>query len=610
MKLQKKVLLRSILFLIIIFAVTCLLARAGGAGSSGRGSSSGGDDGMIIWLVIELIRFIWIVLPFPVNLIVTLALLGAAAYIGLKSKDQVQQRSVFNDIPAEAAPKKKIKGFSKFLDANPDFNESEFTSKVSSVFLQVQDAWMKMDLKNVRKFMSDGVYQRFTTQFKMMGLLQQKNELSNIHVSNVFIDKVEKDGDFDIIHVGIMATMNDAFISELDSSLNSSGYNEFVEYWSFIRKRGIPRKDMFDTPGCPNCGGNLEAGLGELCQCPYCSSIINSGEYDWVLSEITQADDYVSRNPKLQKRSDLSQKIQTLVTQNEDFAVQFVEDKASNGYLQILTAKAFNDPSLMRRFVSDSYFQTFEKERKDRILSYNRLFLNDVTLVAIQEEQLLNRLFISVTSSFQRVEIKGEAVSKIDPFVITETEVLVMSREKNASKPKLSIYSHNCPSCGGAIKDTIDITCQYCGNALNSRKHEWIVEDVMSLDQYSSYHFENRDSFEYSVKPKFIESMYDVRDFALNNVLVIAAADNRFDETELELVNQLAKKWGYKPEKIRGLINLAAGGSLSIKMPGEMKKREKIFKLMKKAAMADGVICSEEQELLDAVSDQYLDEAV
>ncbi|MBN1499285.1 MAG: Tim44 domain-containing protein, partial [Spirochaetes bacterium] len=579
MKLNKKRLLLVLSGIIILLMASYLSARAGGAGSSGGGSSSssgGGDGGFIIYLVFQLFRFIIVTLPFPINFI-TIGVIVLLAVLFLKQgKDKVQEKSVYNNIPYGEYKQKKIKGYNSFISNNSGFNEDSFKESVRKSFMLIQDAWMKQDLKDVRKFLSDGVYQRFNTQFKMMQILKQKNILSSIKIHDVFLDRVDTDGMYDIIHVGIMASMNDQFSSQLDSRLNAGGYNEFVEYWSFLRKRGVEKKDMFDVPKCPNCNGMLNEGIGEICKCPYCDSLLNSGEYDWVLSEITQADDYVGQNPKVMTNSSLRAQVDRLISENNDFSVQLVEDKASNGYLQILTAKTLNDPKIMRRFVSDEYFIKVNAEIGNDRISYNRLFLNDVSLIGIKEDGGYNKLFISVKASYQRVMTDGNKINIIDPFVVSDTNIVVMKRSKKAGETKGSLYSHNCPSCGGKLDDTLDINCQYCGSVLNNNRIEWIIDDICSITEYSSYLSESKSEFDYSINPKLLDSMYDVRDFAFNNVLAMIAADKIFDESEKVFVDKIAKKWGYNPKKIQGLYKLAFSGQLQIKMPADIKQKEKI----------------------------------
>ena len=52
------------------------------------------------------------------------------------------------------------------------------------------------------------------------------------------------------------------------------------------------------------------------------------------------------------------------------------------------------------------------------------------------------------------------------------------------------------------------------------------------------------------------------------------------------------------------LFNMAKNNTLSIRMPDNQKKREKIFRLMEKAAGIDG-ITSREKEILYMIRMQY-----
>ena len=128
----------------------------------------------------------------------------------------------------------------------------------------------------------------------------------------------------------------------------------------------------------------------------------------------------------------------------------------------------------------------------------------------------------------------------------------------------------------------------------------------MPLDAYRNLLDNNSSLFEYGVSVKTIDSMYDVRDYALNNVLVVAAADGRLDESEKQFVDSLVKKWKFNPEKIKGLYDLAFSENLTIMMPDNIKKRQKIFDLMCKVAAVDGDIDAREQKILDEVRSYYL----
>lgn len=597
---KKQNMLAAVLVLALILVATFAFARAGGAGGSRSGGGGSGEG--VIFLIWMLIRVI-IYLPFPLNIIVA----GLIIVIALVVRKKMKQQTVLNKLPAGAGkPLDRVKGYKSFAQNNPDFKEAEFKKKVRTAFLQIQQAWEAQDISKVRKFLSDGVYQRFNTQFRMMQLLKQKNTLDKVEIKNIYIDAIESDGLYDIVHVAIQASIVDKFISELDSSLNSGGAEEFVEYWSFLRKRGVPAKDMYNSPGCPNCGAELPEGMGELSKCEYCGTLLNSGEFDWVLSEITQADDYVGKHGKLQKTRNLNDKIRELVQANEDFSVQLLEDKASNGYLQILTATAVKDAAVMRRFVSDQLFAKLQARLQENPAVYNRIYLNDVSLIGVREEANQNVLLVSVRSSFQRVRIEGNKVHKLDEAVISKTDVLVMVRDKGAGATKGSLYAHNCPSCGAPVENSLEIRCTYCDKPLNSPSSEWIINDIMSRSEARDYMEEHSRDFSYQVDPNLLDKTYDVRDFAFNNVMVMIGADGVFAEEEMTFAKEVARKWGYNVNQIQPMFQMAQAGRLAVRMPEKMKARKRIYRLMEKAAMADQNLAEQERLLLENVRKQFL----
>jgi len=586
-----------VVLMISIYTLNVYARAGGGGGSSGGGS--GGDGGELIGILIYIIFMI----PFPWNFVV----IGFIILLGWWGNKKKKQQTVLNQLPMENIADRQ-KTISNYMQQNPAFNVEGFKAKVKQAFIQIQEAWMLKDMKKVRKYISDGMYQRLNIQFKMMNILDQKNNIENLLVKNIIIDKIESDGNFDIIHVAIQASIVDKFVSAKYPQLNSGGAEEFVEYWSFIKKKGVKEVNLFNTQNCPNCGGELPKNAGDVSQCSYCKTFTNLGDYDWILSEMTQADDYISVYSKASKESTLSQKINEIFKTNPDFSIQNIEDKASNGYLQILTAKALKDPTIMRRFVSDELFEKLSNNNEGDIV-YNRIYLNDVTLIGASQQNNKNILSIAIKSSYQRVILKDGKATLLDPVVLSKTETVMMSRDVNPELSKGSLYAHVCPSCAGPIKDTIDTKCQYCSAELNSTKNEWIITDIFGVSEYKDYYQENKNDFIAGIDIDKLESLYDVRDYAFNNVLVVMAADGKFEQQETEMAQKLAKKWGYKVERIQPMFEMAKSNGLTIRMPDNQKKQQKIFKLMEKAAAIDGVVSPEEKALLDNVKQQYHIEA-
>lgn len=409
-------------------------------------------------------------------------LLFAAGAIVVYFVYRRRKRSSGGDVSDFRAPDIDRK-LGTFKQSNPDFNEAEFYKKAEKAFIDIQQSWAAKDLGKARRFVSDGVYQRFATQILMMERLKQRDEISDVKVLKTFIADIEVDGAYDILHVGITAGMKDKFISETDSSLNSpGGYEKFTEYWSFIRKRGIVKKDIYASANCPQCSGALPDNMGDSGKCPYCGTIVNSPDYDWVLSEITQSDDFALSGFEYTKADDFDERVAQLAAKNDDFSVQLLEDKASNGYLQIMTASALNEPERMRRFVSDAAFKKITGSFPQQQIVYNRVYLNDVELLAAVQRDNKNILYVGVKCSYQRARLDGNKATLIDDSLYYTIDILVMERECGKSASKGSLYAHICPSCGAPVSDSLDVKCAYCGVLLNSAKNEWIITDKIEAE--------------------------------------------------------------------------------------------------------------------------------
>ena len=437
----------------------------GGSSYHGTGGSSGGGGGFSFPLLM---------------LIVTVLILWF--YLQRKSSATAPE-------PGAAEPDADPGSLARFLADHPEFDLPAFTAKVHGAFLKIQAAWTAQSLATVRPFISDGMYQRFSTQFRMMGLLQQHNRLDQIQILSIDAIAARADGAFDVIDVRVEASMRDAFSCELDHSLDTEGDDTFVEYWSFIRKRELANAqgDIFDTTQCPSCGAPLPKDMGELCRCAYCQVLVNSGEFDWVLAEITQQADYGTQSQLAALVApQLPAAIAQIAPECPDFSTQLAEDKASNAFMQLMTAISTRNPAAARRFVSDEVLAQVTARITGRNLVFNRIYLNESVLLNAARAGARHRLALGLSATMQRVELLPDhRLAAVDPAEVRSGEVLVMERDAGAVPGKGSLYQHQCATCGGAVGDTLDLNCQYCGTPLNSTGNEWIVTGWVTAEQYA-----------------------------------------------------------------------------------------------------------------------------
>ena len=589
---------RRLLPAALLIASGAAHAVAGGAGGGGFDGGSG-DGGEII---IELIFWIIWSLPFPYNLIV-LGVIGGFLWMGGTKARAV---SGLNKIPSIArATSQSFSLPAEFLKRNPGFDPGSLLAKASTAFLAIQDGWTRQDMAPVRRWISDGIWQRFNIQFAMMRLLDQRNEVSNIQIRKTFIDAIEQDGNFDIAHVGIHFTANDNFVSGKFPELDQRGPLEMLEYWTFLRKAGVAETDLYHTNGCPGCGTELPADMGEVARCPSCHAVSTRGDYDWILSEISQADDYANQSGKLEKSGSLTQRIRTALGADADFSVQLIEDKASNAYLQIMAAQATQRPETMRRFVGDALFERLSDEIKRQApFVFNRLYLNNVTLIDFYRSDGRDNLVVAFKRTAQRVDIAQGRLRLIDQGMYAENQVMILSRDAGAGAAQGSLYAHSCPACGAPVGDTLDLKCGYCGEVLNSTGREWIVTRLLAAADYKSLSDEQKPAMTTRVAVKQLDPLFAVRDYALNNVMMIIGSDGAISMDELNFAQDLSRKMGYDLKKLAGLFDLAKNRKLTLRLPEDRKSASKVLKLMETAAFADRRIAPEELALLEEVKER------
>lgn len=580
-----------IVVLLLVFGQAALFARAGGAGgSSGHSSSGDSDGGAIFYLIYMIFRM----LPFPFNfLFIILILVIGWRYSKKKSNDS----KAFNHLPT--AP---LEGKEKTLQGKEweDFHQDEFLKKVDIAFREIQKGWSEQNLSAARRYISDGLYQRFRTQFQMMQILNQKNTLENLQVKRIWIEKAEKDGEYQQIHCGIQASVKDRFVFPDYSRLNSGGQEEFIEFWTFIRRKEA-RGDLYSSVKCPGCGAPLEEENLDVVSCPYCGNLLNNGSYDWILSEITQSDDWAASNKGLRKKEQVAAKIQAQMD-NEDFSVQLLEDKASNAWFHMRSALTQGKPGEMARFVSEELYEKLLQEQKKETLAYSRIYLNHASLIAADYRGERARLFVLIKSSYQRVRLEsGKKPLLLDPYMSSHQEVLLMERDRNPAGSRGSLYADRCPSCGEAVQNGEAIKCPSCGEAYNSGKRDWVITKILSMQEYT----EETRKTDIHLAVDDLDGLYHIRDYAMNNLIFMIAADGVFAKEEIDMARQFSSKLGYSAEQLQSLFQQASLGRLVIRIPEDGTARKKIFRLMEKAAQSDQRVSPEEQALLDHIQQQY-----
>jgi tellurite resistance protein len=87
--------------------------------------------------------------------------------------------------------------------------------------------------------------------------------------------------------------------------------------------------------------------------------------------------------------------------------------------------------------------------------------------------------------------------------------------------------------------------------------------------------------------------------------MVIMMADGVLEQAEKEYMESLAKKLGYNADKVSALWEYSSVNALSLNMPEDKNKQQKVYNKMVKAAKADGTIQESERAILNEIREKY-----
>jgi len=347
-------------------------------------------------------------------------------------------------------------------------------TKITQAFLEIQKAWQDNNLGAVRKWISDGMYQRLSTQFHMMQALGQKNTISNIRILDMRVDALSTDSALQTADVRITFRINDSFVSSTHPEFNESyPDDEDAEIWSFVKRLDAKAdKDLYSTDNCPNCGAPLSTNLGEISRCSSCGTLTNSAAYDWVLAEITQDEDY---NGPARLASD--QVLKTMMKDDPQFSVQRVEDIASNIFMQVMEVLTGKDEERLNRF-ADTATATSILNIKHKLppFLFDRLYLNYMELVAYQDISGMIRLQFDLAATYRRVSQSGKMQMMDDDFVTRQFMIELRRKAKPLTAAAgETVFSYECSSCGAPFTDTTNDRCSYCEALVVDTERNWVL---------------------------------------------------------------------------------------------------------------------------------------
>lgn len=609
LKRHRKVYLLLLGFLVLIICET-VQARAGGGGGFGgggggggfsggggfRGGSSGGGGGGGLLLFMLIFRYPYISIPI-ILIFIVLSMLGG------KQVNYTRQNTRIRRGLTRQGPDALNNAKQKLLENDPDFSIEGLCGRVRDAFMLIQDAWSNMDMLKARAFISDGIFERFSLQLKIYKSSKIKNTMTDVRVLNSEIVSIRSNKFFDSVDVKITASAVDRFINtDNDKCIQGGSTPEsFVEYWTLLRRPGAKTKT---DPGllencCPNCGTPLE--LLDKTECPSCKAIVNSGEYDWVLTEITQESEYSVRPPRSIPGLEVISKA------DPAFNISHIEDRASVIFFRHIAAQYFGDAKYLVKLAAGEYLHTNRDDFKTRPDGTHRFFAD----VAVGCVELLNVTSVeNANNDFLRVLIRWSGhkiTAKVPGFLAPDFDSsrlyqheMILERNKGVkSSDKNILSSIHCPNCGAPEVNSSKPYCEYCQTPLNDGSRDWILHDIRLFSGFPAVSEKEESIYvNHTELPNGAVIPEPDGELLVSGAVAMMLVDGEIDPAERALLSEFAEARNISPARLELIIKSVSDGTMLPKLPDDPPLCVAYIDAMATMCLADGKISPKEAELL------------
>lgn len=578
------------------------LARVGSGehyNSGNNNSGEGGDNGALVELLF------WLVFRHPAIGIPVVIIVLVVYFYFQRNQGDVSTRKAIDQV--EAARKTQVNAssvsnwVSQLKAKDPAFDLLPFFDRTKRLFLELQEAWFNRNLEPMRRFVSDATFQRLTTQLRLIDLAGLRDAIAEPKVLDLQIIGLEQTPYFDTVHIRVRASLrdDDAPKSYTDAQTRALAMKKapeaFTEVWSFVRKPGAvtkPDDDGFQGK-CPNCGGPFKGGASNRCE--FCAAIVNSGNYDWVVAEITQGSEYADSTAP----EGLARARQT----DPALSTELLEDRASLLFWKWVEAQVTGDATRLAKVASPQFVANVENELAQLREEQKQKHFLECAVGAVATRLLSTDGDDELASIELRWSARlgvGPAGAK-PPMLPSQPQRSVLVLQRKAGATTLAdngMATNRCPQCGAPLSDNGQPTCEFCGSTLASGQKDWVIRSFGQWEWWQANHAGA------STRPGAVTTRMADRDERERMVYVMAAmamADGVVDQRERALLKMASDRWGVPWANVELALNAGPGLFDKLMKRGSVEA-EAFMRELVAMALVDGKIDSRERKLLQSAA--------
>ena len=351
---------------------------------------------------------------------------------------------------------------SSILKRDENFDIIDFKSVISERILVIQQAWSYANLKPVRAYLSQGMYNSLSTQLSLMLEQEQlKNVIDNFEILDINLIKVEFGETLMTLHIEYVAQARDITMpisssdEEVKKELKKTNVLPYREIYTLIRNRKNTNNAKWDIAKgqCPACGFEVE-NISQSNRCNQCKNFFNSGNYGWVLTKITQAIEFNYKPPITRIKS----------PPTIDNNLQLIEDRATAIFWQLLNAHSKGNKKLIKCDVCDNFYANFNPQK---------IYLKEPVIGGVVSQ----KVFTNNDNEYEvKVNFKWSASLNINTPPVNRKSQIIMVKKPTQQKNKTLFATPTCSNCGGPIDDSIMTSCQYCNKPFEAKAGNWLAK--------------------------------------------------------------------------------------------------------------------------------------
>jgi hypothetical protein len=374
--------------------------------------------------------------------------------------------------PAPQGPQGEVPGLARLREQDKSFDPERFLSRARVVFSSINGGFKERDEAVVGAYLSDGQGEARKITRELEGQAGLRYERNTVELQDPEIRWVASDRHFDAVYVAFRGRSRLSLIdASKGSPLTDGQMRDFAEIWTFVRR---PGRQSLQRPGliegsCPNCGKPIE--LADAARCASCGSWINSGEYDWVLTQAARASDPAGWEPSEDWNQDRG--LVLLGGADPELNPHFLLDRALIAFWRWQLTRWLKDSGPLRGIgtqgllAGDLHFGPSDLH----------VIFDELRFESYEAREGFDR--VSFRARWHKSDVTARATDDPAQGWQADSASLTLIRKQGAlTKAGTGLSSTHCPDCGAPPTRRDLEACEYCSAPFNDGARQWVLDDV------------------------------------------------------------------------------------------------------------------------------------